>query len=247
MAEVQEFRPALEFTTVGDFRGGRKSSMKHYSAEEWIDFVNHAGSQARQQEMQQHLESGCKRCKKTVSLWQKIRQTGSAEGRFQPPADTLRVVKAAFSGTSLERDARFGGIVAELIFDSFSQAAGAGARSSGMNSRQVLFRANPYQIDVNIESSPGTSRLSVTGQLLDLTQPDSFGSGILVTLSNRRGQTIQTVTNAHGEFCGELENRGDLELSFPGPGDKAIVVSLADALGYLATHTRAGARPPVRG
>jgi len=99
-----------------------------------------------------------------------------------------------------------------------------------MQSRQMLFSATPFQIDVNIEAKPGETRLSVTGQLMDTSQPDSIARGIPVTLSNRRGQTIQTVTNNFGEFQGEIENRGDLELTFLGHSEKSIVVSLRDAL-----------------
>ena len=42
-----------------------------------------------------------------------------------------------------------------------------------------------------------------------------------------------TITNQFGEFRGELENTGDLELSFPGQGEKSIVISLRNALGNL--------------
>jgi hypothetical protein len=44
---------------------------------------------------------------------------------------------------------------------------------------------------------------------------------------------MHTITNQFGEFRGELENTGDLELSFPGQGEKAIVISLRNALGNL--------------
>jgi hypothetical protein len=107
----------------------------------------------------------------------------------------------------------------------------------------MLFSANPFQIDLNIEAKPGGNRLSVTGQLMDTSQPDSIGRGVPVTLSNRRGQTIQTVTNNFGEFHGEIENRGDLELSFPGKEEKAVVVSLRDALSTVSGLATRGHTP----
>lgn len=207
--------------------------MKHYSTQEWIDFANRTTSTAAQQAMQRHLDSGCKKCSESVALWQKVLRSASQEAAFQPPADVVRVVKASFANAGFERVSGLAEIVAEMIFDSFKNSAAVGARSTGMQSRQMLFSATPYQIDVNIEAKPGETRLSVTGQLMDTSQPDSIGRGIPVTLSNRRGQTIQTVTNDFGEFQGEIENRGDLELTFPGHGERLVIVSLREALTYV--------------
>jgi hypothetical protein len=215
--------------------------MTHYSPEQWIDFVNGAGLQSAHQEMQKHLDSGCQRCQERVTIWRKVRRSASLEATFQPPADAVRVAKAAFGNAGFESKPTAIGIIAEMIFDSFRNPMVAGARSAAMQSRQMLFSATPFQIDVNIEAKPGESRLSITGQLMDTSQPDSIARGIPVTLSNRRGQTIQTVTNNFGEFQGEIENRGDLELTFLGHSEKAIVVSLRDALTYIPGPTRGGA------
>jgi len=212
--------------------------MTHFSVERWIDFVNGKCTQSVQQEMQGHMDSGCETCLKESALWRKVQSSAASEAKFTPPADTVRVVKAAFGNAGYDAKPGLAGIVAELIFDSFKSPATAGARSTGMQSRQMLFSASPYQIDISIESKPDKARLSVTGQLMDTSQPDSIGRGVPVTLSNRRGQTVQTVTNNFGEFQGEIENRGDLELTFPGQGEKPIVVSLRDALNYMPSQTR---------
>ena len=219
--------------------------MTHYSTEEWIDFVNGASTSVARLEMQKHLDAGCGDCTAVVASWQKIQRSAAQQLSFEPPADTVRVVKAAFDSAGYKAKAGFAGIIAELIFDSFRQPAMAGARSAGMQSRQLLFSANPFQIDLNIEARPGENRLSVTGQLMDTSQPDSVGRGVPVTLSNRRGQTIQTVTNNFGEFHGEIENRGDLELSFPGKEEKAVVVSLREALRTVSGPATRGRTPDM--
>jgi len=51
----------------------------------------------------------------------------------------------------------------ELLFDSFLQPLAQGARSSGSEIRQMLYRADPYQVDVHIEATPGASKLVVMG------------------------------------------------------------------------------------
>ena len=97
----------------------------------------------------------------------------------------------------------------------------------------MLYRADPYQIDIQIETMPGGNGMVVTGQLLDVSSPVVVGRDVEISLSNRRGNTVHTVTNQFGEFRGEIENTGDLELSFSGRGEKSVVISLRNALGNL--------------
>ncbi len=207
--------------------------MKHFTTEEWINFVNRVTSQKQQEAMQKHLGTGCKRCMDTASLWQRVRNTAALEASYQPPAADVRIAKAAFVAAG--RAAQLGektGLV-EVLFDSFLQPMLAGARSSSLGTRQMLYRADPYQIDIQIEAKPEGNRLMVTGQLLDVNNPGIVGRDAKITLSNHRGNVIHAITNQFGEFRGEIENTGDLELSFPGQGEKTIVISLRNALGDL--------------
>ena len=207
--------------------------MKHFSTEEWVDFVNQVIASDERDAMQKHLATGCKRCTETVSLWQKVCKSAAAEASYQPPADTLRLAKAAFAtaGMAQAQDGSRGLI--EVLFDSFLQPAVAGARSVVIGTRQMLYRADPYQIDIQIEPKPGTNRLVITGQLLDLSHPGIIGRDIQITLSNHRGHSVIAATSQFGEFSAEIENSGDLELSIPGDGDQPIVISLRNALGNL--------------
>jgi hypothetical protein len=102
----------------------------------------------------------------------------------------------------------------ELLFDSFLQLASVGMRSGTLGLRQVLYRADPYQIDLHLEANREHNRLIVTGQLLDVSHPDMACPGVQVLLSSLRGSAVNTATNQFGEFHGEVENSGDLELSF---------------------------------
>jgi hypothetical protein len=207
--------------------------MKHFETQEWIDFVNHVVKGNQQEAMQKHLATGCQRCTETFSLWQKVSKTAAAEASYQPPAGTVRLAKAAFATAGMAQPQKESRGVIEVLFDSFLQPVVAGARSVVIGTRQMLYRADPYQIDIQIEPKPGNNRLVITGQLLDLSHPGLIGRDIQVTLSNRRGITVMAATNQFGEFSGEIENSGDLELTIPGEGDKPIVISLRNALGNL--------------
>jgi hypothetical protein len=208
--------------------------MKHYSTEEWVDFVNQIVTSGQQEAMQKHLATGCKHCKETVSLWQKVSQTAALEASYQPSGDAVRLAKAAYLTTRLNTPQKKSRSLVEVLFDSFLQPAVAGARSVVIGTRQMLYRADPYQIDIQIEPKPGTNRLLITGQLLDLSNPGVIGRDIKVTLSNHSGNTVVASTNQFGEFSGELENTGDIELTVPGESEKPIVISLRNALGKLS-------------
>jgi hypothetical protein len=205
--------------------------MKHFTTEEWIDFANEAVSKSTRLEMEQHLTEGCPRCKKTLSLWEKVRQTAKSSADCQPPDNAVRIAKAGFSSAHLGgKRAKVPGLV-EVLFDSFLQPLVEGARSAGSETRQMLYRAEPYQVDVQIEAKPGGNKLVVTGQLLDLRNPDAPGRDVPVIISNLRGHVVQTVTNEFGEFREEIQSSSDLELKLLGDNDKAVIISLRDALG----------------
>jgi hypothetical protein len=68
----------------------------------------------------------------------------------------------------------------------------------------MLYRADPFQIDLLIESQAGGRSVVVTGQLLDLHHPEIVGHSLRDTLSNLRGRVVQAATNQFGEFCQEL-------------------------------------------
>lgn len=205
--------------------------MKHFSTQEWIDFVNQTATTSDRQVMQKHVAMGCKRCLTMVSLWEKVRNTAAVEAGYQPPQGAVRMAKAVFltANAGKHRSASRG--IVELLFDSFLQPALAGTRSAAAGSRQMLYRADPYQIDIHVENKAGTNRLAVAGQILDVSNPRLTAQGVQVILSNCRGNTVLLATNDFGEFVGEVENSGDLELSIASSDERPVVISLRDTLG----------------
>ncbi len=206
--------------------------MKHFSTEKWIDFVNQVANTSEMESMKQHLQQGCKRCAATVSLWGKVRRSGASEAIYQPPADALKVVKSAFAGAVHSGKRKAAASRVAVLFDSFLQPVFAGARSAAAGTRQMLYRADPFQIDVHIEPKSG-SRILVTGQLLESNNPAISCYDVRVVLSNMRGNTVHVATNEFGEFHGEVENSGDLRMTFTGVNDRPVVISLRDALGKV--------------
>lgn len=149
----------------------------------------------------------------------------AARVSYLPSAD-----EGAFSSASLwsKLPEKRGSV--QLLYDSFAKLAGAGTRSIAMQVRQMLFRAEPYQIDLQVETQPDRNRLVVTGQLIDVGQPDRLDAGVEVTLSDGRGNTVNTVANQFGEFRGEVFLSGDLDLSFVSRDGRPIVILLRGTL-----------------
>lgn len=213
--------------------------MKHFTTEEWIDFANQVVSGSKKRQMTEHLEKGCKKCNETLSLWEGVRRTAGSVSKYEVPEPAMRIAKAAYAGASIGRQRGRSASTVELLFDSFLRPAVAGARASGgSGTRQMLYRAEPYQIDLHIEAKPGDNRIVVIGQLLDTRQPDKPGGNVPVVISNLRGNAVHTVTNEFGEFREELQPSGDLELMITGENGKAVVISLRDALGRRPEGSR---------
>jgi hypothetical protein len=207
--------------------------MEHFSVEKWIDFVNQAVTTNERQQMDKHLSLGCGPCQETVSLWQRVRSSAAAEGNYRPPESAVRIAKAAYASAGLFTPKKGPNSKVRLLFDSFLQPLLAGVRSSGTGTRQMLYRADPYQIDVQLELKPGGNRVLVTGQLLNLNNPKVIATGTRILMSNLQGDVAHTVTNEFGEFSGEVKNSGDVQLTFATPSGEPIVISLREALGRL--------------
>lgn len=214
--------------------------MEHFKEEQWVDFANDTISADAKQDMEAHLAKGCALCNQAVSLWRKVRHAGNAERNYQPPLEAVRIAKAAFAASHLASGRREACTWAEVVFDSFLQPVVAGARSGASGARQMLYRADPYQIDVQVEMGPDQRTLVITGQVLDLRQPGFSGSNVLVVISNLHGHVVRTTTDQFGEFRNEIPDSGNLELAFPGLTEKPVIIALGDPLGRLEPETRPG-------
>jgi hypothetical protein len=204
--------------------------MKHLSNEEAINFVNHAVSAEEQTRIQNHIETGCKRCTEAVATWQRVREATSMEAEFQPPAGAVRIAKAAFAVTGLQK-AESG---VKLLFDSILQPAFVGVRSMSSDTRQLLYGVGPYLLDLYISAKPDGKAISVTGQLMNSKFPERILNSVPIAVSNGTGTVVMATTNNFGEFQGELEYSGDLELRLPSQNGQEIVIRLGCLLTGLA-------------
>jgi len=204
--------------------------MMQFRAEEWSDLAKNAASDNWQVGMQGYPESTCKPFRKTAVSSPNVARAGAVEAGYQPTAESVRTVKAAFASVDSPGKRHETGGLIQLLFDSFSQPRPPGIRSGGMRIRQMLYRADPFQIDIHIELKPEENRLLVTGQLVDLSHSEMVGRDVQVMLSDGREYLVNTTTNQFGEFLGEVENSGDLEISFLDRSSRPIVIMIRGPL-----------------
>src|SRR5258708_37738423 len=95
--------------------------MEHFPTENWSDLVKQTAGVHEKSLMQQHLNQGCKRCKETVSLWQRVGQYAALEAIYQPQLDAVRIAKATFAGAGLAVQRKGAGRPLQDLFDKFLQ------------------------------------------------------------------------------------------------------------------------------
>jgi hypothetical protein len=208
--------------------------MKHFNVLGSHDSVNRGAVGHQQKVTQEQPGARRKFHVHTAELCQRVAYAAVVEPGHQPTVEKVRFVKATFALASLTGKRQKTDGLIRLLYDSFSQPVTAGIRSAPRRIRQMLYRAEPYQIDLHIELRPEANRLVVTGQLLDISRPEMVGRDVQVMVSDGRESIVTTVTNQFGEFRAEVENSGDLELSLLSPGGKPIVVLLRGALDRMA-------------
>ena len=147
---------------------------------------------------------------------------------YQRPAEALQMAKTAFRHPALGQRETY--TLAEVLFDSFLQPVVEGVRSTGAGARQIHYRADTYQIDLQIEAGSGRNKLVIIGQVHDSSQPKSSGRDVSVSvvISDLHGDVALATTDRFGVFRKEVHDSGDLELFFPTLTDKVLTIALRD-------------------
>lgn len=167
--------------------------MKHFSEESWSDFVRNVVPENTRMEMQQHIDSGCKKCIASLQVWQNVVAITAEESAFTPPADVIRIVKSQLAPPMQASSG------VRLLFDSNLQPVTAGIRGS-IAATQFLYETDDYFIDLRLEPRREGDRASLVGQILKRAGKDRTTQGVTVRLQERQLPIARTSTNQLGEF-----------------------------------------------
>jgi hypothetical protein len=201
--------------------------MTHYSLEQWVDFARNVVDEDQKRKMENHLKTGCVRCSKELGIWQRLHQVARRESAYVPPDGTLRIANASFADQSSRRTPAKTG-VGSLLFDSFRSPLLAGTRSTGTASRQVLYGAGTYRIDVRIEPKMDSEKVILIGQVLNSASPEERLPELPVTLFKGRKVLAESTTREFGEFQIECALEGGFRLTVMLPGQTEVTLPLIE-------------------
>lgn len=199
---------------------------QHYSDAEWADFVRGLMAGSARTSMEAHFSSGCRRCGRAAQAFGTVAAVARGEEAFTVPGHAFRWAMAVFSLRQPERVQILPRVLARLVFDSFGELQPVGVRSLERVSRQAMYRAGDYYVDLRMESEPGTHRVSLVGQIAGSKEgPRSFGN-VPVVLAAGKDILAHSVSNEFGEFQMSYEPGRRLRLYVPLHGGRGIEVPL---------------------
>ncbi len=200
--------------------------MKHFSPEEWADFANELAPPELSEAMRQHLDDGCKKCRKNLQTWEDIQAIARRLPDYDPPSGVVQSLKAAFAIQKPNKSKRRIAAMAELMFDSFRQPSLEGVRTISVATRKMLYRHGSLQIDLSVERVPGGDHLSIDGQILDSAKPSTPLSNVAVSVLRNREHLADVPTNSFGEFHLECAVEKAEGLSIKVDMEREVLISL---------------------
>ena len=193
-------------------RTGRKEDAvrPHLELEEAVDFVRGLLPAAARTRITRHLDEPCARCRSTVAWAAQVAAT--ARETTEVPEPVLRRAIAAFAGRPASEPSWGRRLLAALVFDSAAAPALAGVRSTQGGSRQAVFRAGEYLVDLKVDFDRSRRLISLVGQV----GAEDTGAAVpafgRVQLSRKRSVVAEAGVSEFGEFQFECRPETDLHL-----------------------------------
>jgi len=187
--------------------------MKCPGFEKLTDYIDSRDDSIARDSFAPHIAS-CSACQADVTWYATISSICASDDTIVPPNwvlnRALKLFEAASARAGLAE--RVGRVVARLLFDSGVQPTLAGARSSGIDARQMLFQAEDFSIDLQVEHGE-PAHAGLTGQILREGEGmfESVAERRLTLLSNGRN-VVSTTTNSRGEFTIQTVECGSYDL-----------------------------------
>lgn len=199
--------------------------MTHFDIGGWTDFARGCAADADRAAMQEHLDGGCRRCRATADLLQRVVVAVRGDGLHEPPVNVVRCARAI---SALQRPRATGGwSVARLVYDSLRQPLPAGIRADSRASRHAVFEADELSVELRVERELDQPLMRLVGQLTHRVDPDRLLTASPVLLLAREDVVAHAVSNRFGEFQMDYPPAKDLRLCIAlAPPHQRVEVSL---------------------
>ena len=179
--------------------------MNHYDATKWIDFVRGVVVGREREAMQAHFGTACTRCGRIARLLGAAAEVGASDSRWNVPDSVVQTARSFFALQRPEKVHILPRMVARLVYDSFRDPLPAGVRTQHRISRQAIYEAGRYSVDVRLEHERGCARINLVGQIADREQPATNLGDVPVLLMSGKAVMARTLSNRFGEFHMEYE------------------------------------------
>ena len=191
--------------------------------EDWLRLALDEVSAEERQQLQRILEGGdgspparaeAQAAAAELERWRTLLARMASDRLLEPSSSAFDAALAAYqpAPARLPKWARdLAERLANVVFDSLAapEAAFAGARS-GLSARRVRFESKGLELDLLVEATGDTRRL--TGQLLRLGATPEAHAGARWLVLNAGQLETDGETDEHGEFSVTLSSAGPLEI-----------------------------------
>jgi hypothetical protein len=177
------------------------------SLEELPQFVRGSLQGGGRANIEAHLAAGCGQCAANRRWLDDLLTVTARDDSFEFSEETIQWSVAQFKAAAGMAPSR-AQLLARLVFDNLIPAA-AGLRSAtaAAGSRQMLFQAGGYEVDLRIEPQEGSAAVLIIGQIVSAGRPVSELAGLPVRVvpvgtpaGPRTGEEKRTETDARGMF-----------------------------------------------
>ena len=121
----------------------------HISTEKAVELVDGRLEPAQVELWENHFAT-CGTCSKDVAEWRKLQADLTRSHLQDAPSSVLKRAFHIFSPAPAPANAGLRRVVASVVFDSFQQPAFAGARGAANAARQLVLRAENFDIHLKI-------------------------------------------------------------------------------------------------
>jgi hypothetical protein len=199
-------------------------SITHFDDDAWHGFVCGILPESSEQEMHAHLNRGCAECQRNHDIWRRFVESASPDvsDAMTDSADCL-----AKPVLALRRRIPFRAglaLLARRVFDSLLDPSPMGVRGTAAASRQLVFEAGGYLIDLQLEPQVGGPG-ALMGQVAHAWTEEAT-RGTAVVLVREDSVIDQTVANSIGEFQFDCDYWDNLKICLGTPDETFIEVPL---------------------
>ncbi len=200
---------------------------EHFSDDVFLRFVRGILPPEQAQEIQGHVDRGCRECLRSLALWRSVLDLAGCETEYEVPEGVLGLVKAAFLlRRRIPVMCRLAQ-AARLVFDSLLEPLPEGIRAGVAAPQHLLHEAGGFLIDLWLEIE-GARRVCLAGQVVSAERAAGSSAGTAIVLVQGNSRLVaMTLANALGEFHLKFRRRRDLTLYLDVPAFGAIMVPLA--------------------